>query len=85
LSALEVPGNIPEIVFYFGSQTGTAEKFVDTLDEEASVLGLKTQKIDANDFTEEAFPQHKLVVCVMATHYEGDPCDNTKKLHKWVK
>ena len=27
LTNLEVPGNIPEIVFYFGSQTGTAEKF----------------------------------------------------------
>ena len=21
----------------------------------------------------------------MATHYEGDPCDNTKKFFKWIK
>lgn len=21
----------------------------------------------------------------MATHYEGDPCDNTKKFYKWLR
>ena len=25
-----------------------------------------------------------MIVCV-ATHYEGDPCDNTKKFTKWIK
>jgi NADPH-ferrihemoprotein reductase len=25
-----------------------------------------------------------MVTC-MATHYEGDPCDNTKKFFKWMK
>jgi sulfite reductase alpha subunit-like flavoprotein len=72
-------------VFYFGSQTGTAEKFVSQLDEDANFLDLKTQIVDFNDFTEESFPEHKLVICVIATHYEGDPCDNTKKMHKWIK
>jgi sulfite reductase alpha subunit-like flavoprotein len=72
-------------VFYFGSQTGTAEKFCSQLDEDAAVLDLKTKINDFNDFTEEGFPEHALVVCVIATHYEGDPCDNTKKFHKWIK
>lgn len=21
----------------------------------------------------------------MATHYEGDPCDNSKKVYKWLR
>lgn len=25
-----------------------------------------------------------MIICV-ATHYEGDPCDNTKKFYKWLK
>jgi len=58
LMQLEVPGNIPEIAFYFGSQTGTAEKFCSALDEDASQLDLKSKVIDFNDFTEEGFPDH---------------------------
>jgi len=41
--------------------------------------------IDFNDFKEETFPEEELVICVVATHYEGDPCDNTKKFFKWIK
>lgn len=25
-----------------------------------------------------------MIICV-ATHYEGDPCDNTKQFYKWLK
>ena len=25
------------------------------------------------------------MIVVVATHYEGDPCDNTKKFTKWIK
>lgn len=32
---LVVPGNFPELTIYFGSQTGTAEKFANQLDQEA--------------------------------------------------
>jgi uncharacterized membrane protein len=36
LEELTIPGNFPsEIVFYFGSQTGTSEKFCGILEEEA--------------------------------------------------
>jgi len=41
--------------------------------------------IDFNNFKPEEFVQHKLVVVVVATHYEGDPCDNTKAFFKWFK
>ena len=49
-----MPGNFPEVVFYFGSQTGTAEKFAYALDEEAHFLGVeKSRVIDFNNFDPE--------------------------------
>ena len=86
LEQLTVPGNFPELTFYFGSQTGTAEKFAKSLDEEATYMGVDVSTvIDFNNFKPEEFVQHKLVVVVVATHYEGDPCDNTKAFFKWFK
>lgn len=85
LKELKVPTNIPEIVFYFGSQTGTAEKLCSQLDEDAHALGLKSKVVDFNDFKEDEFTKHELMVTCMATHYEGDPCDNAKKFFKYIK
>lgn len=25
------------------------------------------------------------MIVIAATHYEGDPCDNTKRFFKWLK
>jgi len=41
--------------------------------------------IDLEDFTEDTFIKHPLIMFCVATHYEGDPCDNTKKFYKWFK
>jgi len=41
--------------------------------------------VDFNNFNPEEFPKHKLCVLLVATHYEGDPCDNTKSFYKWFK
>ena len=83
---MQVPGNFPELAIYFGSQTGTAEKFANQLDEDAQYLGVESSSvIDFNNFTPEKFCKHKLVIVCVATHYEGDPCDNTKAFYKWLK
>lgn len=31
------------------------------------------------------FTKHSVIIICAATHYEGDPCDNTKKFYKWLK
>ena len=41
--------------------------------------------IDFEDFNEEVFLKHEIIIVVTATHYEGDPCDNTKKFFKWIR
>lgn len=87
LEELVIPGNFPsELVFYFGSQTGTAEKFCGYLQEEANKIGIsQTKVIDFEEFKPDVFAQHELVIICVSTHYEGDPCDNTKKFYKWLK
>ena len=49
------------------------------------MIGAKADVIDFNAFKEETFPKHKLAIIVVATHYEGDPCDNTRNFYKWFK
>ena len=63
---LNVPENFPqEIVFYFGTQTGTAEKFCGTLEQEIQQFFNKdpsnqrvARVIDCEEFTPESFAKH---------------------------
>lgn len=84
---MSLPGNFPkEVVFYYGSQSGTAEKYCNILDEELTKLGVESTKvIDFEDFNPDVITKHELMIICAATHYEGDPCDNTKKFYKWLK
>ena len=56
------------------------------LDEEATALGVEDCKVlDFNGFSEEEFAKQPLVLVCVATHYEGDPCDNTRNFFKYLK
>ena len=57
LATLQLPGSFPEhIQFYFGSQTGTAEKMCNILADEAETLRVeKPEVVDFNKFNEEEF------------------------------
>ena len=56
------------------------------LAEEADELGIeKATVVDFNNFSEESFPTHKLAIVCAATHYEGDPTDNSRAFYKWLK
>ena len=54
--------------------------------EEADDLGVEKATVyDFNNFDEETFKKHKLTIICVATHYEGDPCDNTRVFYKWLR
>jgi NADPH-ferrihemoprotein reductase len=86
VSNLDVPSNFPqEIEIYFGSQTGTAEKFSRVLEEEASDMGVIAKVVDMEDFDKEEFKNVELAIIIAATHGEGDPTDNALRMHTWLK
>ena len=77
---------MPPVKIYFGSQTGTAEKLANVLAEEADAINIEdSQVVDFNNFSEAEFGKQPLVLVCVATHYEGDPCDNTRNFVKWMK
>lgn len=72
-----------EIAIYFGSQTGTAEGFAHELKNGAEKHGLAATVIDLAEVTELSFTNYKYMMFCMATHYEGDPCDNAEQFWHW--
>lgn len=70
---------------YFGSQSGTAEGFSEELCEEAKQYGLTAKVENLEDFDEEMFATHKMVILVVATYGDGDPTDNAIEFFKWLQ
>jgi sulfite reductase alpha subunit-like flavoprotein len=56
------------------------------LEEELHELGVEsTHVVNFEEFKKETFGKHELVIVCVATHYEGDPCDNTLEFWKYLK
>ncbi|KAI9151118.1 hypothetical protein H9P43_009733 [Blastocladiella emersonii ATCC 22665] len=76
-----------DIVFLYGSQTGTAEDFATRLAKDGNKYGLQCVAADPEDFEPEdlaKIPRDKLVVFVVATYGEGEPTDNAVSLHEYL-
>ena len=71
------------LVILWGSQTGTAEGFGETLAREARQRGFKARSIDLEDYEPDELAEEEApVVFLMATHGEGDPTDNAVQWYK---
>ncbi|KAF9320781.1 NADPH-cytochrome P450 reductase [Podila horticola] len=68
------------VIFFYGSQTGTAEDYASRLAKEGSqVYGLKTMTADLEEYDMnllDTLPEDHLAVFVLATYGEGEPTDN---------
>ena len=73
------------LTIYFGSQTGTAEEFAKTLENEGKTNGFNTKVVDLEDFEPEDMQNDNIAIFAMATYGEGDPTDNAIDFNKWIK
>ncbi|KAL4472596.1 hypothetical protein ABPG74_018545 [Tetrahymena malaccensis] len=75
-----------KVTLFFGSQSGTANKFCNILSQEALDNDFEPSVEDLKDFKQEFFTKgDNLVILCMATHGEGDPTDNAKEFFEWIK
>jgi NADPH-ferrihemoprotein reductase len=76
-------------IIFYGSQTGTAEKFARRLAKETTTrFNLQSMVADLDDFDFDdlnALETQQLAICVLATHGEGEPTDNTISFYNFLK
>ncbi|XP_042343251.1 S-adenosyl-L-methionine-dependent tRNA 4-demethylwyosine synthase TYW1 [Plectropomus leopardus] len=82
--------HVSEVKIFYGSQTGTAKGFANTLSEEVKSLGIPAEVIDMKDYD----PDDQLAdectnksVCVflVATYTDGQPTENAEWFCKWLE
>ena len=80
------------IVFFYGSQTGTAEEFATRLAKSAQKYGMKgiaydTENVEDWDILGDLSSEIErgFAVFCMATYGEGEPTDNAVQFHAWLK
>lgn len=83
-----VEGNFHCVIFW-GSQSGTSERFAETLGREClSHFGINALVADMSDYDADTIymirPTH-FVIFILSTYGEGDPSDNTAGLWDWIK
>eukprot|EP01088_Endostelium_zonatum_P019218 TRINITY_DN6529_c0_g1_i1.p1 TRINITY_DN6529_c0_g1~~TRINITY_DN6529_c0_g1_i1.p1 ORF type:complete len:687 (-),score=185.41 TRINITY_DN6529_c0_g1_i1:48-2108(-) len=78
--------NKPKVKILWGSQTGTAEDFSNTLNNELKALGIQSESIDMEEFEDSYdLTEGGTFVLVAATYGEGEPTDNAKRLFDWLE
>lgn len=76
--------NVPPVMIYFGSQSGTAEAFSGIINKEFLIAGIPSKVEDLDKFDPVVFKTHKLVVLVVATTGEGDATDNAQTFNRYM-
>lgn len=80
------PTNTVNLRIVFGSQSGTAEAFANELEFDAQEANVKTELIDALNFSAKDLTpkagQTDVTAFIMACYGEGEPTDNSKKFFK---
>ncbi|EME43116.1 hypothetical protein DOTSEDRAFT_72482 [Dothistroma septosporum NZE10] len=78
-----------DVVIFWGSQSGTAERFANRLSKEIRQrFGKKALAADVSDYETTSIgdvPSSKLAVFIVSTFGEGDPSDNLQDLWSWLE
>jgi len=81
----EDEGNKKPLKIFYGSQTGTAEDFANTLSDEGMAYGFAPEVIDLEEFDMDDMIDTELALFCMATYGEGEPTDNARNFWTWMK
>ncbi|OAG00503.1 cytochrome P450 reductase 2 [Paraphaeosphaeria sporulosa] len=78
-----------QAVIFWGSQSGTAERFAETLGRECyTIFGINALVADISDYDAESIAdlqQKHFAIFLLSTYGEGDPSDNAAGLWDWIK
>jgi NADPH-ferrihemoprotein reductase len=78
-----------QCVIFWGSQSGTAERFAETLARESAAhFGIKALVADLSDVDAGSIANlqdTQFAIFLLSTYGEGDPSDNTGGLWDWIK
>ncbi|KAH7069419.1 cytochrome P450 reductase 2 [Paraphoma chrysanthemicola] len=78
-----------QCVIFWGSQSGTAERFAETLGRECLArFGIQALVADLSDFDAESIAsiqETHFAIFLLSTYGEGDPSDNTAGLWDWIR
>ncbi|KAF3032881.1 hypothetical protein E8E12_004718 [Didymella heteroderae] len=76
-------------VIFWGSQSGTSERFAETLGREClSHFGINALVADLSDYDAHSISKIQsthFAIFILSTYGEGDPSDNTAGLWDWIK
>jgi sulfite reductase alpha subunit-like flavoprotein len=81
---VSVKHTIP-LPIYFGSQTGTAERYANQLQDLAKTQNFSPSVLELNTLTIEVLQSLPAILIVCSTQGKGDPPDNTSKFLKMVQ
>jgi len=74
----------PDFFILYGTQTNTAKQAAEDLGAEAYRRSLKTRILEFDDFDIRQLPLTKIVVFVISTTGDGDPCSTMIKSWKFL-
>ncbi|KAF2441066.1 cytochrome P450 reductase 2 [Karstenula rhodostoma CBS 690.94] len=78
-----------QAVIFWGSQSGTAERFAETLGRECHTrFGINALVADISDYDAESIAELQekhFAIFLLSTYGEGDPSDNAAGLWDWIK
>jgi NADPH-ferrihemoprotein reductase len=78
-----------QCVIFWGSQSGTSERFAETLGREClSHFGINALVADMSDYDADSISKIQsthFAIFMLSTYGEGDPSDNTAGLWDWIK
>lgn len=78
-----------QCVIFWGSQSGTSERFAEVLGQEClSHFGINALVADLSDYDADSIARIQkthFAIFILSTFGEGDPSDNTNGLWDWIK